>query len=201
MQDVLELFKGKSSFYLIGYSFGSLLTLEIASLLETNGRTGSVAFIDGSPQFLHKLSNLTITDKSDENIQSMIILPCIRLLFPDEFEDVAKKVFSKSTWETRLETFVEIGVTRSQYTAAYGTKMLNALVKRTKISLNADKIVFKKLKNTPITLIKPTNSSAKDLDEDYGLGKFCNDKVKLNVIEGDHASILKSTDLIKLLNI
>jgi hypothetical protein len=168
--------------------------------LESQGKTGSVTLIDGSPQFLHKLSNSTISDKSDENIQSMIILPCIRLLFPDEFEDIAKKVFAKTTWETRLETFVEFGITRSQYSAEYGTKMLNALVKRTKISLNADQLNLQTLKTTSIALIKPTNSSAKDLDEDYGLGKYCKSKVNVTVIESDHASILKSAELIKLLN-
>lgn len=196
----MQLFSDKSNFHIIGYSFGSLLTLEIANFLEAKGKTGSVTIIDGSPEFLYKLSNSTILDKSEESLQSMIILPCIRLLFPDEFEDIAKKVFAKSSWETRLETFVEFGVTRSQYSAKYGTKMLNALVKRTKMSLNANELNIKTLKNTSISLIKPTNTSAKDLEEDYGLGKYCNQKVNVDVIEGDHASILKTPELIKLLN-
>lgn len=199
-QDVLDLFSDSSNFHLVGYSFGSLLTLEIANFLESKGKSGSVTMIDGSPQFLHKLSNSTILNKTDENIQSMIILPCIRLLFPEELEDIAKKVFAKDTWETRLETFVNIGETRSQYSGLYGTKMLNALVKRTKMSLNADKLEIGKLKNTSISLIKPTNSSAKDLDEDYGLGKYCSQKVKVTLLEGDHASILKKPELIKILN-
>lgn len=177
-----------------------MLTLKLASFLEANGKSGSVILIDGSPQFLHKLSNATIADNSDENIQSMVILPCIRLLFPSEFEEIAKKVFSQTSWETRLKTFVDIGATKSQYTAGYGKQMLNAIVKRVKMCLKADEVEFEKLKTSSITLIKPTNPSVSDLDEDYGLGRYFEKEVKATIVEGDHASILKNPELLKLIN-
>lgn len=177
-----------------------MLTLKLASLLENNGKTGSVTFVDGSPEFLYKLANTTIEDKSDENIQSMVILPCIRLLFPDEFEEVAKKVFSENSWETRLETFVEIGAKRSQYSAEYGIKMLKAIVKRVKMSLKANEIEFEKIQNSSVQLIKPTNSSVADVAEDHGLGKYFSQEVVINIIEGDHASILKNPEFVRILN-
>lgn len=194
------MFSGDANFILIGYSFGSLLTLEIANLLEAKGKKGSVKIIDGSPQFLHKLATNAIPDKSDESIKSVIILTCIRLLFPDEFKEIAKKVFVNDTWETQLQAFVEVGETRSQYSAEYGSKMLKALINRVKICLNADTLSLSALKNTSISLIKPTDSSATGFDEDYGLGKYCNGEVKVVVIDGDHASILRNAELLKLLN-
>jgi fatty acid synthase, animal type len=194
------LFSGNEKFLLVGYSFGSLLTLEIANLLESRGKKGSIIIIDGSPQFIYKVANQAVPEKSDENIQSIIILSCIRLLFPDEYHEIAKTVFANQTWETRLQAFVEYGQTRSHYSAEYGSKMLTALINRLKISLDADKLELPTLETTPISLIRPTDSSVKDFDEDYGLGKFCSQTVKVDVIEGNHASILSNPELANLLN-
>lgn len=177
-----------------------MLTIKLANLLESKGKSGSVFLIDGSPQFLHRLSNMTIADKSDENIQALVILPCIRLLFPQEFEEIANKVFSETSSEARLKTFIDIGVTRSQYSAEYGNKMLNAIIKRIKICLKADEIEFEILKFASINLIKPTNSSINDLDEDYGLGKYFKNEVKIATLEGDHASILRNPEFKNILN-
>lgn len=196
----MDLFSGKENFHLVGYSFGTLLTLELAKLLESKGKKGSVTLIDGSPQFVHKLANLVVPVPTDENIQGLILLTCTRLLFPDEFQELAKTIFTNKTWETQLAAFVEVGKTRSQYSAGYGSKMLTALINRIKISLNADKINLPTLSSTPLSLVKPTQSSAKDFDEDYGLSKFATQKIKIDTIEGDHTSILSNPELIKLLN-
>lgn len=194
------MFSGNESFLLIGYSFGSLLTLEVAKLLESAGKNGSVTIIDGSPQFIHKVASLAVPENTDDNIQSIIILTCLRLLFPDEFHDIAKQVFKHATWDDKLQAFVEIAETRSHYSAAYGSKMLTALINRLKISLAADKLTLPTLGRTAISLIRPTDSSARDLEEDYGLRKYSPKKIDVSIIEGNHASILSNPELIKLLN-
>lgn len=196
----MQLFSGSEKFFLVGYSFGSLLTLEIAKLLESKGKTGSVTLIDGSPQFIHKVANQAVPVNTDENIQSIIILTCVRLLFPEEFHEVAKMVFANNTWEARLQAFVDIGQTKSKYSAEYGSKMLKALVHRLKISLDAGKLSLPTLSKTPISLIRPADSSAKDFEEDYGLGQYSAKKVDVNVIDGNHATILSNPELAKLLN-
>lgn len=195
------MFSGNEKFLLVGYSFGSLLTLEIAKLLESKRKKGSVTIIDGSPQFIHTVANQMVPDNTDDKIQSVIILTCARLLFSDEFHDIAKQVFEHKTWELRLKTFVEFAQTRSHYSAAYGSKMLNALINRLKISLAADKLILPTLEHTQISLIRPADSSAKDFEQDYGLGKYSSSKVHVDVIDGNHTSILSNPDLIKLLNI
>lgn len=199
-QDILELFSGKEKFYLIGYSFGSLLTLEIAKLLELKGKQGSVTIIDGSPQFIHKVANQLVPDNTDENIQSVILLTCTRLLFPKEYHEVAENVFANVTWESRLKSFADVAKERSQYGVEYGSKMLTALINRLKISLDADKLSLPILSETKISLIRPTESSAKNVDEDYGLGKCCSHEVNVDIIEGNHASMLSNPALITLLN-
>lgn len=99
-----------------------------------------------------------------------------------------------------MKAFVDVGETRSQYSAEYGSKMMKSLINRVKICLNADTLSLPVLANTSISLIKPTDSSATGLDEDYGLWKYSKEKVNITVIEGDHASVLTNSELLKLLN-
>lgn len=176
------------------------MALEIGKLLELKGREGSVTIIDGSPEFIHKVANQIVPDNTDENIQSVILLTSARLLFPKEYHEVAENVFANHTWESRLKSFATVAKERSQYSAEYGSKMLTALINRLKISLDADKLSLPILNKTPITLIRPTESSTANLDEDYGLGKYCSHKVNVNVIEGNHASMLSNPILTTLLN-
>lgn len=177
--------------------------MKIANLLECQGKTGHVTIIDGSAQFIHKFAKSMLDDSSDDNIESKVILRCIQLLFPDDFVDFSKKVFVQKSWETRLDAFVDIFESTehtSQYSAAYGRKMLSSLVQRIKIIIDADKIELQKLKFTPISLIKPKTAYNFEVDEDYGLGKFSNEKVKVSLVDGNHATILKNIELSSLLN-
>ncbi|CRK94451.1 CLUMA_CG007958, isoform A [Clunio marinus] len=198
-KDILKLYSANDKFLLIGYSFGALLTLKIANFLESKGRKGSVYIIDGSPKFIQKIANQLLPDKSDESIQSLILLVCIRLLLPDEFHKVSEKVLINETWEKRLETFVEFAVKRSKYSAEYGSRMLTALIDRLKIALDADKLNFGKFKSQ-LTLIKASSLSVDVMDEDYGLSQYSEQKMNINSIEGDHITILSHPDIYKLFN-
>lgn len=197
---MLELYSGDQEFKLIGYSFGSLLTLEIAKLLESNGKKGSVTFIDGSPQFLHKIACMLVPDGNDEQIQLLILLSCVRILAPTEFAAIAGKIIERSTWDEKMEIFIEVAKTKSHYSVEYGSKMLKALINRVKMCLEADKMENFKLMNTSVSLLKSTESSLKDLDLDYGLGEFCEEKVVVVSVEGNHTSILHNSELMEFLN-
>lgn len=177
------------------------MALEIAKILESKGKKGSLKVIDGSPLFISTLSNILLPVVSDNNIQSLILSTCTRLLFPDDFHDVSKNVFAHSTWEARLDSFCQVAQARSQYSAEYGGKMMTALINRLKISLTADKLTLPTLTSTPMSLIRSADSSAQGLGDDYGLGKYSTSKVNVNVIDGNHTSMLSNPDLIRLLNI
>lgn len=156
--------------------------------------------IDGSPAFINTIAKVFVPVVNDDAIQALILSTCTRILFPDDFQEIAKNIFSNTTWETQLESFVQVAQTRSQYSAEYGSKMLSALIRRIKISLAADQIELPTLKSTPLSLIKASDSSAQGLSEDYGLSKFSSSKVSVDVIDGSHTSILNNPDLIRLLN-
>jgi fatty acid synthase, animal type len=200
LQDVLNLFSGKEDFLLVGYSFGSILSIELAKVLENAGKKGSLMVIDGSPSFIHQMTNLIVPDRSDEKIRDFFIVTCIRLLFPNEFNEISKKVFSFSTWDEQLKCFGEYSAQKSKYSYDYGKKMLDALVKRMKMSLDLDKLELPVLSETPLRFVRATESSAKNIGDDYGLSKYSSQNIEINVVEGNHLSMLTNPKLSSVIN-
>ncbi|KAG5675543.1 hypothetical protein PVAND_005439 [Polypedilum vanderplanki] len=197
---ILNLFSGKEEFILIGYSFGSMLALKIASLLESKGLNGNVVIIDGSPKFINDISNqLMPKDYNEEHIQGLIILGCVKLLFPDKAQEITKKIFASDSLDERFQIFLDTAKSRSEYSVEYGRKMITGLFNRFKICLSANKISYPILKSN-VSFIKATQSPLSSIEEDYGLKKYVNKDMSVTAINGDHVSILSSPELIKLLN-
>lgn len=186
---------------LIGYSFGSMLALKLADFLETLGKTGKVIVIDGSPKFVHQISNqLVPVDYTDDTLQDLILMGCTKILFRDSAMEVGKKIFTHESSELKLEEFLNQAKERSEYSVEYGRQMLQGLLNRFKISLNADKIAFNKLKNsTQLTFVKPSESSLHQIDDDYGLSVLIESEIEIRVIDGDHLSILNNMELIQFI--
>jgi fatty acid synthase, animal type len=134
--DISELFKDEVNFNIIGYSFGSILTLKIASALELMGKTGKVIFIDGSPKFIKTIAKEHITDSSDEAIQTSVLINAIMTIFPDDNGDKVKRVLSEKSWETRQATLIDISRNATVYSKDYILKIVNAVANRLKLTIS-----------------------------------------------------------------
>lgn len=191
------LYAEDESFVVMGYSFGSLLALKIANFLEENGKSGKVVLIDGSPKFIHQLSNQIMTgDATDDQIRDIILFGCIKIVFQRDAQSIGKKIFAKESGDERFEEFLVHAKERSEYSINYGREMIRGLVNRVKIGLNCNDILFKKLSSN-LTLIKPSEAALHEIEEDYGLKEF-SESFDSKTVEGDHASIIRNSSLIGL---
>ena len=82
----------------------------------------------------------------------------------------------------------------------YARQMIKGLQNRLKIGVNCDKISFSKLKNSSMTLIKPSEMSLKNIENDYDLKNLVGIDVGIQSVEGDHSSILTNPNLVKYVN-
>lgn len=197
----MELHKNAKTFYLIGYSFGSMITLQLARIFEESGMKGKLVLIDGAPLFLKKLSiDHFKTDFSDETIQTMLIANSIQTVFHGDDGEILKLVLSKPTWDSRLDKLTEFTKEHNLYSDLYLRSILNALVNRIKLVLNLNIESFKPLKHTLITLIRPTEASVIDIDEDYGTNKLSEHKINMKFVEGNHITMLENHKLTGLIN-
>lgn len=197
----MELHKNVKAFYLIGYSFGSIITLELARIFEKSGMKGKLVLIDGAPLFIKKLSiDHFTTDYTDETIQTMLLANSIQTVLHSDDGQIMKLVLSKPTWHSRLDKLVEFTKDLNLYSDVYLRSILNALVNRIKLVLNLNIESFKPLKHTLITLIRPTEASVIDIDEDYGTNKLSDHKINIHFVEGNHITMLDNHKLTGLIN-
>lgn len=198
---MLNLYANEKNFILIGYSFGSILTLKIAKLLEDNGKSGKIMLVDGSPKFIHQVSNLLVQNEiNDEHLQETVLKGCIKVVFRDTAQEMTKKIFAEKSLDASLEEFLLHTKERSSYSSNFVRQMIHGLQKRLKIAVTSDKISFSKLNKSSLTLFKPSEISLKDIENDYGLKDLIGINVDIKSIDGDHLSILTNPTLAELVN-
>lgn len=192
------MFKDKDTFNLIGYSFGSLICLELASILEKNGKKGKLILIDGAPLFLKKLVSSHAFD--EEGLQNYLLSTIIALVFPEDSDYITKNTISKPTWDVKIEKLIEFTAKQNIYSNNYIRDITNALIIRTKLLIDLDVDAFKTLQSTPLTLIRPTEASVIEIDEDYALLNYCQQKINLQFVDGNHITVLDNFKLIEIIN-
>lgn len=198
-----EIFRKMEFFYLVGYSFGSLVTLEIAHALEENGMKGHIMLIDGSPLWLKQLSYAHIGTQqvSDEAAQALLLVGIINNLLPDDNpEEIIASMADFPTWSAKVDHLVAYGAKNNiKYSEEYLRKMVNSLFSRLRLTFDFDINAVHKVKSS-ITLVRPTEVAVVDIDEDYELSKLTEGSVQLKFIEGNHSTMLDNPQLANLIN-
>lgn len=193
--------KQSDPYYLIGYSFGSFVALQLADLLESQGYHGHVLLLDGAPHFLKKLTNLHLGENfTDNDLYDVLLSSIVNQIFPEESKESAALMFHKiETIDEKIELFMQYVDKQSVYSKEYSRTMVDAMFRRVKMAAQFDLESIKDLK-CPITLVRPAEVSLQDIEEDYCVSKLTTGKVSLKVIEGNHMTMLDNPALIKIIN-
>ena len=78
---------------MVGYSFGSMIAVELVRRLEATGMNGKLILIDGSPEFMKTLLTQQVSSSSDEELQSNVLLGMMDILSPSHSAEVYIKFF------------------------------------------------------------------------------------------------------------
>lgn len=200
----MDVFRKMEFFYLVGYSFGSLITLEIAHALEEAGMKGHILLIDGAPLWLKQLGYAhagSAQEVSNELVQAMLLLAIVNLIFPDENpEEIFASLSEFPAWTTKVDQLVAYGVKSNlKYSEDYMRRMVYSLYSRLRLVFDFDINAVKKVKSS-ITLVRPTEVAVVDIEEDYELSKCTEGTVQLKFIEGNHATMLDNPQLAQIIN-
>jgi fatty acid synthase len=193
-----DLFKDAEKFVLIGHSFGSILALKIAKILESAGKSGQIIQLDGSPQFIHRFSHKMMTERTIEDMRSSISMVLFNVLLPYVDPNNAKIAFMKhDNWEARTEHLVNLSSERLPFSYEFINQNVTvAYVNRFNISLHIKDEDCPPLESTKISLIKATKSSINGIHKDYALSRYSTHQVKISFIDGDHVTLLTNPGLI-----
>lgn len=135
---------------------------------------------------------------SDDAVQIVLLSGIVRTVFPEENIDI-KEIMKNPTWESRIEKLLDLLADQHLYSTDYLRKMANCLFQRIKMVIDY-KSDSKYLLRSPITLVRPTEISIVDVEEDYDLHKLTNGTTNVKYVEGNHFTMLENPKLIQIIN-
>uniref|UniRef100_A0A2A4JVQ1 oleoyl-[acyl-carrier-protein] hydrolase n=1 Tax=Heliothis virescens TaxID=7102 RepID=A0A2A4JVQ1_HELVI len=179
-------FELKSKFYLLGYSFGVNVALELAALLEKDGRLGIVYCLDSSPDALRVHLDAYIGHLTDSELQNSIVEHMYQLMTGTDSEELNKVLKESENWSEKIKAGVDRLRGLASYSNQYKTCIIQAAYRRIMEAKQYEPNF--KLQSELILIKGIPHPRAKPLPEDYNLSKYTTKPVKVIQIESDHAS-------------
>lgn len=207
---VCELFTNQKEFYIIGYSFGTVVAIQLAQMLERTGMRGRILLIDGSLTYLQKTfaPMMPASSSSEEVIEDLLImLMYFNLCSCQQTYELIDRLQNCENFTKKFDMlcyYLPEELT-SEYSMQYLRNIMTAMSNRLKaiIPTNADdnedlsKIV--KLKS-PVTLVRPTQVPIVDCAKDYDLSKYAEQTIEVKYIKGNYLQMLNSQEVTQIIN-
>lgn len=207
ISDVNKCFADQKDFYVIGYSYGCFIAMEIAKILEKSGRKGHIVLLDGAPAYLKRLAlGVAKSAAKDEHVENALIMVMIKNLSNEILsEAILPKLNNCKEFDSKFQVILKLlpDVMKSSYSEAYIKNIMLAMLNRLKalFVVNTDEKVNNDEKiNSPILLVRPTNASVTNIAEDYELSNYANGEIIVKYINGNHITILDNDELVGTIN-
>ncbi|CAH1636735.1 unnamed protein product [Spodoptera littoralis] len=179
-------FELKSNFYLMGYSFGVNVALELAALFEKEGRVGTVYCLDSSPDALRVQLDAYVGNLTDTELQNKIVEHMYRLMTGRDNEELKNDLERSETWSEKVDACVSRLRELASYSNQYKRSILESAYRRIMLARQYEPDF--KLESQLVLMKGIPHPKAGPLPEDYNLSKYTTKPVKVFNIESDHAS-------------
>ncbi|KAG6451289.1 fatty acid synthase [Manduca sexta] len=169
-------FETKSKFYLLGYSFGVNIALELAALLEKEGHEGIVYCLDSSPDALRVQINVYLGNITQAQLQNTVIEHAYYLITGFESIELKHDLDNAITWSEKVECCLAKLKGLVNYSNEYKKVILESMYQRfrlaqeykPKIKLRSELVLIRGVQNL------------EQLSDDYGLGVYSEKKVSVH---------------------
>ncbi|KAF7409679.1 hypothetical protein HZH68_004060 [Vespula germanica] len=201
LSHILERLKDRRKFMLIGHSFGSLVAIELARMLEAKGFIGRLILIDGAPQYLKKFIQENLRSSSQEELENNILLSVMNAYVAVNCSELELELKKCNSWDEKINT--SLNVLSSEHKELFlKADRKNALLSlymrmRAITTYNPEPMPYLR---SPITLFKPQFPSILNVTYDYGLQNITEGKVDVHVVEGNHTTMLGATEISMAIN-
>ncbi|KAF7987806.1 hypothetical protein HCN44_003669 [Aphidius gifuensis] len=197
---VLARCKDRRDFLVVGYSFGSLIAIEIVRLLEAEGLTGKLILIDGSPDLMIAILKEQLAVTKESELENTILVGIMDFMKASLSGDLYSSLQNCTSWKQKLDTFIKhLPSETSMMPEEQQRNLCTSLYKRLLAILAYDPSSILPI-NTPITLLKPSMPTIKNMSEDFGLSKISHKKPEIYVLNGNHVTILDDSRVAAAIN-
>nr|XP_049700707.1 fatty acid synthase [Helicoverpa armigera] len=178
-------FESKTKFYLLGYSFGVNIALEVAAILEKEGYTGVVYCLDSSPDVLKIQLGSHLGELTDSELQNVVLKHLYFLMAGSVSDELNQYLDQAQDWGTKVQASMHVLRGCGNFSNQYKWSILESAYRRITFARNYEPNL--KL-NSEIVLIKGLSDIEESLPEDYNLSRYSKKPVKVFHIESDHVT-------------
>ncbi len=191
--------KSGKNFTIVGYSFGSLLALELTNKLESAKIKGQLILIDGAPDYLKHPDFQQFLLTNDEHLIDAFSL-LIYAIYPGKNINLKSSIHGVPTMEKKFENVLELFKDPNDHQSLERLRnMIKGISERLKIMREYDDRRLQKIESR-ILLIRSEDSKKMDIDESYGLNRYARQQVAVKTIKGNHFQILENPELVHIIN-
>jgi len=195
---VLEKMKDQKEFLIVGYSFGSLIAIELARSLEAKNTSGQLILIDGAPDQMKFWSEQYFNYTSQQELQNIILLGLMDIYCAPNKEMLSLELDKYNTWEEKLEVFHAYFL--KDVLTKENQKLICTTIYDHIIAIQDYNVSLLPRLKSPIILLKPTITVISSTEEDYGLHKVTEGKVQIYHVEGTHVTMMDSDKIASVIN-
>ncbi|XP_037974632.2 fatty acid synthase [Plutella xylostella] len=202
-QVILKKLKPKETFYLMGYSFGVLVALEVAVVLENHGLQGIVYCVDASPDSFPRELDQSLKDigvSEDTELQDALAQHMYKVMTGETSKLLATQLQIAKSWNDKVEAFGLAIRGRIPYSVQYARGVLEAAYSRIQHARQYD---AKRLRATPLrsqlVLLRSTSHRASE-PADLGLARYSQQEPTVYTLTTDHANALNDLRCANLVN-
>ncbi|KAL6435268.1 hypothetical protein ACFW04_005371 [Cataglyphis niger] len=188
---IMEKMEDQKEFVIVGYSFGSLIAIELARLLEAKNFIGRLILVDGAPDCMKLLSKM-FNQTSQQELQNDILIKLLKLYMKLDEMAFALDLKKCSTWEEKLE-LISTYLENIDFLSVENRKLLCTTVYDHIIAIQDYDISSLSRLKSSIILLKPTLTLFAFPEENYGLDKVTESAVQIHYINGTHSTIIKES--------
>ncbi|XP_046739715.1 fatty acid synthase-like isoform X2 [Diprion similis] len=160
----------RKKFLLVGYSYGSILSIELARRLENEGFTGRLVMLDGSPDYLKTFLS-PLKKKSEDELQTHVLLQIMGTVTSFSVSKFSTELLSCRNWNEKIAAFTKNMPENNllNFTPDDQNTLCLSIYRRIKAFLDYDCSKLLPIKS-PITLVRTKVSNKFSDTKDYGLG-------------------------------
>ncbi|XP_025158082.1 fatty acid synthase-like [Harpegnathos saltator] len=198
---IISKMEGSAEFIIVGYSYGSLIAIELMRLLEARNFTGRLILIDGTPDYMKTLKDQYFPFTNLQEFQNNVLLGLIDLFYSVDNTSVLLELSKHDTWEKKWDAVVKcLSDDIVQVTSLENYKIYCTTIYKHLIAIHEyDASSLPPLKS-PILLLKPTTSNLPSADENSDLKKVTEGNVQVRRVEGNHLTMLENDELADIIN-
>lgn len=190
-------------FHLVAYSFGAMVAHPTVELLEKSGYYGKVAFIEGSPLLIESLFELLRPIFAPDELEKKAIISVLNIVCPNlDIKTAERNLRHRYHWEDYLQYVREVMRERHfkndviQYVMCY----LENLVKKIRMLQEPQSYKVFGIMQTDVMVLKATKKMVVNCDECCGLLPYSKNVIRTSMLDGDHQSILRNSELPIIIN-